>query len=606
MKAKLNRYAPFITAGFLFSSGIVTLLIWCSSADSWSIREQLKSISPLTLELNFMLILSLLTAAVFSLSRYGYVRRLRAACSVRCRIMLAVILSAGFVLVVFCVPRESRIYYDEQIYQNIGQTICCTKGAGSHAGEGFSESFGSFWKRFTGQAGMCNEGRNEFGEYTCHRLEYNKEPNGWPYVLSIAYRIFGVNERVSFACANFMYLASILAVFGIGSMLFGSCTCGTYAALVFALTPQHLMWSNTAAAEPSAAFFPALALLCALLFVKTGSTWVLLLAAAMTAFASQFRPESGMICAVVGLTIVLMKRSELKRGRLYAAAGVLFVLLVPHFAHLYAVKGMGWGSSGAKFAFSHFPENFRVNALFYLRNMRYPLIFTLLALGSLLFRTGSGRAYGWPQKAVLLVWFMLFWGIFLFFYAGSYNYGADVRFSLLSSIPLAVLAGFGAWRIAECVQQRISLPGAHAVMALLLTGSFLSFMPLVRAVTQEAWAARADVHYAKEMAQLLPEESVVLTHNPNMFLMWGYSAAQASLATEHRAEFRRFFHRYKGGVYFHYNFWCNVDDPLQNSFCENILNRYDATEVASYAKRNYRYALYRIERKKRLRRSSGD
>ena len=100
-----------------------------------------------------------------------------------------------------------------------------------------------------------------------------------------------------------------------------------------------------------------------------------------------------------------------------------------------------------------------------------------------------------------------------------------------------------------------------------------------------------------EMAKLLPEDSVVLTHNPNMFLAWGHNAAQASLATEQQAYFGDFFSRYKGGVYFHYNFWCNVDDPLQRSFCTNLLSGYNSTQVVQYQEKNYKYALYKIEKK---------
>ncbi len=39
-------------------------------------------------------------------------------------------MAAGFVLVVFVAPREHRIFYDEDIYVNIGQNIAMTKGIG--------------------------------------------------------------------------------------------------------------------------------------------------------------------------------------------------------------------------------------------------------------------------------------------------------------------------------------------------------------------------------------------------------------------------------------------------------------------------------------------
>ena len=101
------------------------------------------------------------------------------------------------------------------------------------------------------------------------------------------------------------------------------------------------------------------------------------------------------------------------------------------------------------------------------------------------------------------------------------------------------------------------------------------------------------------MAAALPDDAVALTHNPNMFLLWGKNAAQASLATEHSSSFKRLFYRYKGGIYLHYNFWCNVPDKLQNSFCTNILERYDCTSVMSFKEQNYTYELYKVHKKKK-------
>jgi hypothetical protein len=384
--------------------------------------------------------------------------------------------------------------------------------------------------------------------------------------------------------------------------LFESALAGVYAALIFALTPEFMMWSNTTAVEPSAALFPGLALLSALIFVRSRETTALYLLAVMTAFAVQFRPESIMFLTVIGLVVLLWNSAALKRGEFYLLLAIFCVLIIPHLVHLYSVKDIGWGSSGPKFSTEYFRGNFKANALFYLKNIRFPLLFTMLfGLGIVLKagKDGSGHStFHLRGKLVILTWFLLFWGIFIFFYAGSYNYGADVRFSLLSAMPLALLAGYGAMSLDYVFRHRLKVNHVHYVLPMIIAFSFLPFLPFVRAITQEAWGARADHRFAKEMANVLPDDSVVLTHNPNMFLLWGKNAAQASLPTEQKNSFKRFFYRYKGGIYFHYNFWCNVPDKLQNSFCTNILERYDCTPVLSFAEQNYTYALYKVEKKK--------
>jgi hypothetical protein len=517
--------------------------------------------------------------------------------------MLALIVVGGLIVTMFVVPREHRIYYDEDIYQSIGQNIAYLKNTDAHSGEGYGKSFSNLWKRFVGRAAMCNEGRNDYGELRCDRLEYNKEPNGWPYILSVVFRLFGVHEIAAFLTNNLVYALTIVTTFFIGYLLFNSYRVGLYSALIFALMPECMIWSNTTAVEPSAALFPGMALVCSLIAIKAREVKALFLLAVVAAFAIQFRPESIMFLSVIGVVILIWRRAELKKGEFYLLVALFFLLIIPHLVHLFAVKEMGWGSSGPKFSFEYFKGNIKANGLFYLKNVRFPLLFTILfTLGLALGRKreeGGGSTFFLKEKLVILLWFLLFWGIFIFFYAGSYNYGADVRFSLLSAIPIALIAGNGTESVHNLLNRRFKISTGAVILPLLIVFSFLPFIPFVRALTQEAWGARADHRFAREMAEAVPDDGVILTHNPNMFLLWGKNAAQASLATEHPSYFKRFFYRYKGGVYLHFNFWCNVPDKLQNSFCTNILERYDCTSLMSFNEQNYTYELYKVEKKKK-------
>ena len=593
----------FILSGVLFFLGVLVVIWWTKNFHAWKLREHLQIVSPLFLEITFFLVIvaTACNLRVFKRVFSGITRGTWYA--------VGCITVIGLLITIFVAPRDHRIYYDEDIYQSIGQNIAYLKSAGAHTGEDYSQSFSNVWKRFIGRAAMCNEGRNEYGTFYCDRLEYNKEPNGWPYLLSVVFRLFGVHEPAAFLTNNLLYGVSIVTVFLIGYLLFETALAGIYAALIFALTPECMMWSNTTAVEPSAALFPGLALLSALILVRSRETTALYLLAVMTAFAVQFRPESIMFLAVVGLVVLFWNSATLKRGEFYLFLAIFCVLIIPHLVHLYSVKDMGWGSSGPKFSTDYLKGNFKANALFYLKNIRFPLLFTILFGLGIVLKAGKGDSarstFHLRGKLVLLTWFLLFWGIFIFFYAGSYNYGADVRFSLLSAMPLALFAGYGAVALHYLLQRRLRFNHVHSVLPLIIVFSFLPFLPFVRAITQEAWGARADHRFAKEMAKVLPDDAIVLTHNPNMFLLWGKNAAQASLPTEQKNAFKRFFYRYKGGIYFHYNFWCNVPDKLQNSFCTNILERYDCTPVLSFAEQNYTYALYKVEKKKRPEKEQG-
>ena len=80
-----------------------------------------------------------------------------------------------------------------------------------------------------------------------------------------------------------------------------------------------------------------------------------------------------------------------------------------------------------------------------------------------------------------------------------------------------------------------------------------------------------------------------------MFLLFKRSSAQAYLVFNNRAFITSKLKRFRGGIYFHYNFWCNVNDPEQNKFCRYILENFKLKLIAEYYERGYRYALYKIE-----------
>jgi len=537
------------------------LALWLGRTPELALREQLLRWQFWALEVLFLAVVATTVLALPALVRALALGR-------RTLVQLAAIVVLGLGLAAFVAPRTNRIFYDEQIYQGIGQNLTDLK-----------------------LAQMCNDGTVEYGRLQCWRGEYNKQPYGYPYLLSVAYRLVGVHDGVAQVVNNVAMGLFALAVFAGTALLFASTEAGLLAALVAVSIPHHLLWSNTAACEPTAALFAAIAVVATVSFVRERSTRALAWCVATTAFAAQFRTESLLIVVVVAVIVLLFATDELRRPRLWWAALAGLLLCAALLGHLAAVRGESWGSTGTKLSLAFLRPNLAVNGGFFLVNQRFPALATLLALVAL-----AGR----PRRREALatvVWFVAFFAAYLLFYAGSFDFGADVRFSLLLSAPIAVLAGRGAATVVGWLRQVEALrPWAGKAVVATLAVSLLSFMPLVRAVGEEAWGARADVAYAREIVRELPPNSVILTHNPHMFHLWGVSAAQASLATTDEPWARGVLpRRYAGGVYFHFNFWCNVDDPLQVSFCTNLLDRFANTLVSERHVRDSRFALFKLD-----------
>jgi hypothetical protein len=530
------------------------LLVWLLGTSTGTLREHLKAAQFWSLEVCLFLVV-ISSACILK----GVVRELDRTDFTRMALMAMVAVS----LTLFVAPRTNRIFYDEQIYQSIGQNLADLK-----------------------LAQVCNEGGVQAGRLTCASGEYNKQPYAYPHLLSVAYRLTGVHDATAFVVNAAAMAVTVCAVYVLVWLLFRDRTASLFAGLVLALTPHQVIWSATAAVEPTASMAAVLALVCAAHYASSGGTTALGAFAVCAAYAIQFRPESVLVLPAAGLLMWSRLRIDLAQPRGWWT-GLLFLALASvHIAHLFAVRHIDWGTSQARFALTYVPGNFLVNGWFYLADERFPAVFALFALFGLTV-SPFGR-----ERFSMALYFLLYFGIDLVFYAGSYNYGADVRYSLLTYPPIAVFAGLGAARAARFLT-RHGLP-ARTVMLTAMGFLFLWYAPVVRATTEEAWAARADVRFARLFAQELPPNAYVLTHNPGMFQLWGSSAGQLPLIVQNPVYVRYLSGRYTGGVFVHWNFWCNVQDPVHPEFCRRALELGTVELVREYRERDQRFAVYRI------------
>jgi hypothetical protein len=535
----------------------IGIVLWILAGDSAASRQRLIRVQFWSLEILVVFVVALTLHQLPALVRSLPLRR------PDWRAIAGCVLLAG-VLAAWVAPRTSRIYYDEQIYQGIGHNLTDLR-----------------------RAQMCHEGITQYGYLQCFRGEYNKQPNAYPHLLSIAYRAFGVSDTVAHRVNIAVMMAHVLVVALIAALWVRDRWTPIAAAAVFATIPQQLQWSATAAVEPSAAFTCTLAVLAALHFARTRATAALMWAVVTAAWATQFRPESILILPVVALVIATQAPGEIPTLRLWRAAALGLALLSIHVAHLLIVRGEGWGAAGDRFSTAFLSSNLPVNGLFYLADWRFPALYGVAAIVGL---TVPGET---RFRLVAGAYFAAFWSVFLFFYAGSYNYGADVRYSLMTYPPLALLAGraigYGLGRAGD--EPAIARLGLVAALAHLLL-----YLPSVRATGEEAWAARADVEQARAFASAVPANALILTHNPHMFHLWGRNAAQLSIAVHEPGFMEAVRGRHGDEIYLHWNFWCGVADPVQRDLCPRLLAAEGGRTVMEHRERGYRFALIKLGR----------
>lgn len=532
------------------------LVYWLLTTSTGTLRRQLAALQFWSLEICFLLlVVCLLLVARDLRQRLG-----------RQEIAIAgflAVLALGLTLTL--PPRTNRIYYDEQIYQSVGQNLADLR-----------------------LAQVCNDGSVESGRLRCSSGEYNKQPYGYPHLLSVVYRFTGVRASTAPAVNAGVMAATAVALFLLVLILFGDRLAALFAGLLFITIPEQLMWSATAAVEPSASMAQVVALLLAAQFARSGSNRALMATAVGTAYALQFRPESLLILPVVALVVWPRVIAARREPSLYAALLLFFALSAIHVAHLAAVRDIGWGTSAERFSLRFVAMNLRANGWFFLQDERFPFVYTALAI--------LGVAIGIRQRERLAValHFLLFFTIDLVFYAGSYDYGADVRYSLMTYPSLAVLGGLGLASLVRVLPVASAAVPVRVAVIVLLGVSLLRSAPLVRAMPEEAWAAREDVRFAESVVGQLPPNSYVLTHNPGMFQVWGANAGQMSRVADNPDYARVLAARFTGGVYLHWNFWCNVRDDVQAGYCRKVMAGITSELAAERHVRDQRFAFYRF------------
>jgi hypothetical protein len=535
---------------------LLALVWWLGRTPPQALREQLKTLQFWSLEACFVLVMicSLLVAR----EMWHLIGRRHAS-------RMAALAALAAALTLFVAPRTHRIYYDEQIYQSIGQNLSDLR-----------------------LAQMCLDGTVEYGRLECGAGEYNKQPYAYPHLLSIAYRIGGAGPGWAFALNALAMALTVAAVYLLVLLLFEDSVAALFGGLIMAMIPQQILWSATAAVEPLASLACVTALVATAYFIRSRTTTALVATGVLAAYAVQFRPESFLIVFVIGGLLVWFAPGEFKSPRLWWVGVVALALLAVHVAHLYGVRNESWGTSGPRFSLDYVAPNLRVNGWFYFADERFPVVYTVLALTGL-------TAAGWgAARLAIALYFALFFAIGLIFYAGSYNYGADVRYSLMTYPSLAVLGGLGAGYVTRWVGERQhALPARGLVMAA-LAFQFLWYVPLVRATTEEAWAARADVDFTYRVVPQLPRNAYVLTHNPGMFHLTGVNAGQMFLAADNPGRLQFLARRYPGGVFLHWNFWCNVADAAQQELCRKVAAMAPAVPWQEHREQDQRFSFSRF------------
>ncbi len=472
-------------------------------------------------------------------------------------------------------PRTSRIFFDEHIYMQIGQTIA-----------------------LTGRAEAANYARVEYGKFEMYNSWVNKQPNGLPYLLSWLYRIFGVSDNVSYSLNRILVGVTAAALYLALSIVEWTLPAGAALAsgLLFIFTPLVLWWGRTVAAEPGAACTAALAFLAACVHTRfreketaQGLPASALFLAGTTAFAAYFRPESVLVFPLVAAVLWSSEDRFIEDLAAWGALALALALAAPTLLHLWSMHTEDWGAkNGDRFGWDFIGKNLASNAGYFVDSEWFPVAGTVLGLAGVLWLLGRNRGAG----VALGVWFALSWGIFVVFYAGGYYYGASSRYAVVSCAPVAIFMGIG---LTALLRRLWCVPVTACGLAAAGMVNWVAGMHYVPTLSREAVEAEADADFIARAARTLPEGSLVLSPDPCMWLLQGINSSQYFTSDEMvHHDMRELASQYPGGVYAHWSFWHNAE-PAIAAETAKLLVETKAREVMRTQCQTFKLALFRID-----------
>lgn len=477
-------------------------------------------------------------------------------------ILLGIIFFVGMMLRSVVAPVTHRLYFDEDIYLDIGKQILQD-----------------------GRGCLCNYGTAK----ECYSCELMKWPNGYTFMLAATYSLFGVSEGTAFGFAIALSSIATVMIFFAAYLLSKKEVVGLFAALLFALTPLLIMWSTTVATEPIFVFFSITTVVLFLLSKEDKN--IFLLALLLLALTVQIKTE-GIIFGMIIAALLLLEKN--KNAKNIVPWVVFFFLITPYLMHIYhASKVDTWGSSGEKFGLSYMAKNIPENIAFWINGyptIEHPLLYIVFAAIGLI----SLRE---KKNIFLITWFAAIFLLYSSFYAGSVRYGVDVRYALLEYPPFLILAAYGMYQTTQLKKVKKFEMIAGLILVTITVATFFIYLPSITTPShkiQEAIQARIYHDFAIETIPSFNKSCYVLSHDPSIYLVAGQPSLQSWMGTDKNTMDKLW--NETDCIIFDKDFWCTVE-PYKSAECVTVLNQYPSSTkiVESNSTFGY-YAFYLLKK----------
>ncbi len=529
------------------------------------------------------------------------VKALKAHLSRESLLLLLAILVIFTLLSTYVFPKSELVYFDENIYQGIALNIL-------HSGNALSCIYGTAYVQ------------------KCFTTNLGFDPEGWPFLIAVAFGMFGISNVTSYALELFMALVSIVGVFLIASMLSDRKEVGVISAAAFALIPELFIWAGTVA-SPDLPFmaFAVLDLVFFLVFLKQRNVRTLSLVAFSTAFTVYFRLEALLLVPIFAILYVAFSwpsgrkhavraaSKQISGTRVYLVLLASLLILVPQLVasletapELQANAAFYLYPNTATFSASYVLPNLLANAKFLAGFIfEYPIIFipsiTVFAIiGAASLLLDKSYKNGRRTLLALLLFFFAYFCVYLFYFSGSVLVGVSVRYLLIIYPPMAILSAFGISSISRFASSKNTQLGYIIATAILIVFFVVPFVHAAATLAKPSYSyygfplnnvtanltgvnpyttqySKNDIAFIDNSSHLVPSNCLVMSELPSVWFMLNRSSSYLPPQTD---LFTNQAYSGYGCYYLDYDFWCTVS-PYNTTVCKFYTTDYKLRLVAT-------------------------
>ncbi len=234
---------------------------------------------------------------------------------------------------------------------------------------------------------------------------------------------------------------SILFAFFLGKILFNN-KAGLFSAILLSFLPYHIKLSSAFNLGTISMFFVLMSLTAFFLYLDKKDKNLLYLTSFLLIYTVQIRPENVILIPLFFIGFVLFEknwRKELKRPFFVKILVISFFILLPLFIHLgIGLNDSRWIEDDSVFSLGSLSENIIPNSIFWLDGFYFPVSFSIMSVFGLYFIR--------KKKNYFFFFVVFFFSFFLFlssFWATNIYSLTQMRYSVLMSIPVLLLSGFG-------------------------------------------------------------------------------------------------------------------------------------------------------------------